>query len=101
MILELVVAGLFAVGGIRSFAVWFGRPFESPAVRDQVLYALHRTGRVGLWFAFSGLFLGFALVDQPQDLRWFFFVPVGLAGIQMLSGVLLGQSRGDEGHGPR
>jgi hypothetical protein len=58
--------------------------------RESVLYALHVTARVGLWFAFAGFFVGYALVDEPQSLRWYVLVPLGLAAIQLLTALALG-----------
>jgi hypothetical protein len=89
---ELIVAGLFALGGIRSIVVWSRRQFESPAIRDQVLYAANVTGRIALWFAFAGAFLGFAFLDEPQRFRWYVFVLLGLALLQFVTAYLLGRS---------
>lgn len=91
-VFELVVAGLLALGGIRSLVIWSGRAFESTALRDQVLFALHRTGRIGLWFALAGFFLGYALLEEPQDFRWYFLVPLALAALQLVTSVLLARS---------
>ncbi|HEY3210310.1 MAG TPA: hypothetical protein VGL18_11060 [Actinomycetota bacterium] len=99
---ELVIGGIFVLLGIRSLLRWMRTGFEAPAVRDQVLFALHAAGRVGLWFAFAGFFFGYALIDQVGPfVRWYLFVPLGLAGLQLMTGVLLARSpsprRGDEG----
>jgi hypothetical protein len=91
-VVELVVAGLLALGGIRSLVVWSGRTFESTAVRDHVLFALHRTGRIGLWFSLAGFFLGYALLDEPQEFRWYFIVPLALAALQLVTSVLLART---------
>jgi hypothetical protein len=92
IVLELVVAGLLALGGVRSFAIWVRRPYESTAVRDQVLYALNLTGRIGLWFALAGFFLGYALLDEPQQFSWYLMVPIGLAALQFVTALYLGRS---------
>ena len=98
--LELTLAVLLALGGVRSFLVWFGRPFESSALRDQVLYALHVTGRVGLWLAFAGFFAGYALLEEPGRFRWYIFVPIGLASLQLVTAMLLFRSSERPGQGP-
>ena len=91
-VVELVVAGLFLVGGIRSLIRWFGSAFESTSPGDQLAYALHLTSRVGMWFGFAAFFAGYALVDEPQSLRWSVLVPLGLAAIQILTSVYLSRS---------
>ena len=68
--------------------------FPAESLREQVLYALHVAARVGMWFAFAGFFLGFALVDEPSSFRWYILVPVGLAGVQLMTGLLLSRGRG-------
>ena len=92
-VFEVVVAGLLAVGGIWSFARWVRRPFLSTSLRDQVLYAVHLTGRVGLWFAMAGFFLGYGLLEEPQRFGWYVYVPIGMAILQLLSALALGRSR--------
>lgn len=105
---EVVLAGLFVLGGLRSLVVWARRPFEGVDVTDHVLYALFVTGRVGLWFAFAGLFAiyassdatGRAAVDELTDLRWYFVVPLVLTAVQFGASYFLGRrqpERTDEG----
>jgi hypothetical protein len=54
---------------------------------------------VGLWFAFAGFFFGYALIDQVGPfVRWYLFVPLGLAGLQLMTGVFLGRSQGSPRH---
>ncbi|MFL5798619.1 MAG: hypothetical protein ACJ77A_11890 [Actinomycetota bacterium] len=99
-ILELVVAGLFALGGVRSFVVWVRRPIDSDALRDQLSYALYRTGRIGLWFAIAGMFLlpvligreGRAYSEEFARFRWYLMVPLTLALMQFVGAFLLGRS---------
>jgi len=97
-IVELVVAGALALGGLRSLWTWSRRRFEGAQVADHVLYALYVTGRVGLWFAFAGLFLIYSLTSvdgKPTSelarFRWYFMVPIGLAVLQLLAGFALGR----------
>jgi len=66
-IAEIAVAGGFAVLGVRSFVHWIRRPLDSRVPRDQVLYALYRTGRIGLWFAVGGIFLISALTPGERQ----------------------------------
>ena len=68
---EFGVALLLTGFGVRSLWYWARRPFGSTAIRDQLLYAVYRTGRVGLWFAFAGLFYLFAFVgaSDPEPNR--------------------------------
>lgn len=101
-VFELVVAGLLALGGLRSLWKWSRRRFESPDVTDQMLYALYLTGRIGLWFALAGLFVIYALTSiegRPTTelgrFRWYFLVPIAMATLQLLAGFALGRRSGD------
>jgi hypothetical protein len=102
---ELVVAAGLAALGVRSLVRWLRTEFDSGSTGSQVLYALHVTARVGMWFAFAGFFAGYALVDEPQRIRWYILVPIGLAGIQLLTGIFLarepGQREADRREGTR
>jgi hypothetical protein len=98
-IFELVVAGLFVLGGLHAVWYWGRRPFEGTDVVDHLLYALYLTGRIGLWFAFAGLFLiyasiqvqGRAALDDLEAFRWYLMVPLVLAAMQLLGGWFLGR----------
>jgi hypothetical protein len=94
-VFEVVVAGLLALGGVWSFVKWIRRPLLSTSLRDQVLYAAHLTGRVGLWFAMAGFFLGYGVLDEPQRFAWYVYVPIGLAIMQLLAGIALGRSHSE------
>lgn len=93
-IVELIVAAIFLFFGVLSLLKWLRTDFDADSTRDRVLYALHVTCRVGMWFALAGFFVGYALVDEPSNLRWYFLVPLILAGVQFLTGVVL--SRADD-----
>ena len=100
-VVEVVLAGLFALGGLRSLGVWTRRRFEGADAVDHALYALFVTGRVGLWLALAGLFaiyassdaLGRAAVDELTELRWYFVVPLVLTAAQVLAAYFLGRRR--------
>ena len=95
---ELTIAGLFLLGGLRSLWVWSRRPFEGTDVVDHLLYAAFLTGRVGLWLSFAGLCAisasvdarGAAALDELEPFRWFLIVPLVLAAVQLLAGWFLG-----------
>jgi hypothetical protein len=110
---EFVIAMVLAAGGVRSIVYHARRPFASADVRDQLLYALYLTGRVGMWFAFSGLFLilafagatdpvtglhapssGQVYVDDVSRYRAYVIVFAVLGAMQLLAGWFLGH-RGD------
>lgn len=104
---ELALAGLFALGGLRSLWSWSRRPFEGAELRDHVLYALYLTGRVGLWFSIAGLFAiyasiqtrGRAALDDVARFRWYLLVPLALAALQLVAGWFLGRrAPGADGH---
>lgn len=99
---EATIAVVFTLGGIRSLWYWLRRPFEGTDVVDHVLFALFVTGRVGLWFAFAGLFWiyatldvqGRAALDELEQYSWYLLVPLALAVLQLGAGWFLGR-RGD------
>ena len=114
---EFAVALVLTAFGIRSAAYWGRRRFESTAIRDQLLYAVYRTGRVGMWFAFAGLFFVFAFVgttdpvtrqhlpstgqayvDDVSRYRWYVIVFAVLGAMQLLGGWFLGHG-GPVDHG--
>jgi hypothetical protein len=74
--------------------MWSRRRFEGTDLTDHLLYALFLTGRVGLWFAFAGLFALYAVsgsVRAAQRFRWYLLVIVVLSALQFLGGQLLGR----------
>lgn len=90
---ELAIAAILALFGLRSLRVWLGRRFAAESSGDRVAYSLFVTGRVGTWFALAGFFVGYAVVDEPQSIvRWYAFVPLVLAAVQLLSGFYLSRS---------
>ena len=99
-IVALVVAIALVAVGVRSLLHWQRKGFRPASTGETVLYALHVTARVGMWFAFAGFFAGYALVDDPQAFRWYVMVPLALAAIQFVSAVLLGQERRRPGDAP-
>jgi hypothetical protein len=93
---ELVIGGIFVLLGVRSMVRWMRTEFDASSMRDQILFALHSAARVGLWFAFAGFFFGYALIDQVGPfVRWYLFVPLGLAGVQLTTAVFLSRSPGN------
>ena len=98
-VVELVVAAVFGVLGIRSIGHWLRRPMDSDARRDHLLYALFVASRAGLWFALMGLFLLFASVetqgraftDDAARFNWYYIVLAVPATLQFVSGFLLGR----------
>jgi hypothetical protein len=101
---ELAVAAILGAFGVRSLVHWARRPFESADRTDQLLYALYLTGRVGLWFAFAGLFAifatistrGQAFVDDVAAFRWYVLVIGALGAMQLVAGWFLGHRGGGE-----
>jgi hypothetical protein len=90
-VVEMVVASVLAVVGLRSLVVWGRRPFESRSLRDQLLYALFRTGRIGVWFALAGIFFAYAIGKNDQSLRALVLVPIALAALSAWCGYALGR----------
>jgi hypothetical protein len=104
---EITMVLLFGALGMRSLVHWVRRPFDSSDPGDHILFALFVTGRVGLWFALSGLFLLYALtetqgrafVDDVRAYDWFFLLFVGLSAMQFLAGFFLGRRSGPDRDG--
>lgn len=102
-VIELIVAGVLILAGLRSLRAWSRRRFEGTDVVDHLLYALYVTGRTGLWFAVAGFFLisasidvqGRAAIDEFAQYRWYFMVPVLLAAVQLVAGYVLGRRSPD------
>ena len=117
---ELLIAGVLAGLGVRGLVHWVRRPFASTSARDHLLYAMYVTGRVGLWFAFAGIFAlfafagttdpvtgeqvltrGTAFVDAVKRYRGLLLVPIVLATMQFVAGWFLGRgSAGGQDVGP-
>jgi hypothetical protein len=101
---EVAMVVVCVAGGVRSLWVWVRRPFRGEDVVDHLLYAMYLTGRVGLWFAFAGLFgifysvdtQGRAFTDDANGYRWYLLVLIGLSAMQLVGGQLLGRRSPDE-----
>ena len=89
---EYIVAAALTLLGLRSLRKWMRVHFEAESIGQHLLYALHVTARVGVWFALAGFFVGYALVDDPHQLGWFALVVIGLAGVQLLSAFYLSRT---------
>jgi hypothetical protein len=90
--LEVILAALLLIPALFSLRKWLRTEYRATSAGERLLYTLYATARVGMWFAFAGFFLGFAVVENPSDIRWYVMVPICLAGIQLLTGVFLGRS---------
>ena len=111
-VFELTIAVVLTAFGIRSMLTWARRPFASRAVADQVLYALYRTGRVGMWFAFAGLFWVFAFApgtsadgqrftrEDVSSYSWFVVLFAVLAVLQLIGGWFLGHRPSSDAEDP-
>jgi len=97
---EAVIAGLLALGGVRSLVHWLRRPFHPATEGERMLYVLNLTGRIGWWFALAAFFLAWAVVDEPQSAGWFLLLPIALAGVQLLTGFLLANREEADGAEP-
>src|SRR5215210_6673132 len=98
-VVEWVVSGVLAAGGLRSLWTWSRRRFDGHDLVDHLLYAMFTTGRVGLWFALAGLFAmyastdveGRAFIEDVERFRWYVIVLIALSALQFLAGQLLGR----------
>ena len=102
-VIELVIASILGLLGIRSLVYWLRIDFPATTVSEHVLFSLHVMARVGTWFGLAVAFLGYAVVSEPQRFRWFVAVILVLAGVQLLTAASLGlgvTSRERRGGGP-
>ncbi|HEX8099953.1 MAG TPA: hypothetical protein VF660_07105 [Actinomycetota bacterium] len=90
-VVEVVIAAILILLGVRSLLHWLRTHFDAATTGEHLLFAVHVTARVGVWLALGAAFLGYALVDRPQDLTWFVVVPLILAGTQLLTAIVLGR----------
>jgi hypothetical protein len=89
---DVGLAAVFGLGGLRSLVHWSRIGFDAEGPGDLLLYTVHVTARVGLWFGFAGLFVGYGLLEEPRSmLTWFIPLLIGLAGVQFLTAVFLGR----------
>jgi hypothetical protein len=90
---EYVLAAILALFGIRSLRHWIRRPFDARTFGEHVLFVLHATARVGIWFTLAAFFLGYALVDEDRSaFVWYAMVPIALAAVQLLTSLYLSRS---------
>ena len=102
-LVEIILAVALAAGGVRSLIVWMGRRIDDADTKDHLLYAAFVTGRVGLWFAFAGLFAlyaasdaqGRAAADELGEFRWYAVVLLVLAAVQLVAGYFLSRRRAE------
>ncbi|HEX6207939.1 MAG TPA: hypothetical protein VF058_06215 [Actinomycetota bacterium] len=91
-VLAWVLAGAFFLIGVR--AGFDGTQLEGRlSGTDRLLIAVHDAARAGFWLALAGLFVGFALVDDPYAFRWFGMIPISMAALRMLAAVGLSRGR--------
>jgi hypothetical protein len=94
-VLEIGLAVLCALGGVRSLWVWSRHPFESRDPVDHLLFAAFVTGRVGLWSSIAGWFVLYGYLTESGGsvarFRWYLAVPLVLGGVQLLAGYFLGR----------
>lgn len=98
---EVSLAVLLALAGLRSLWTWMRRRLPGADPVDHLLYALHLTGRVGLWFSLAGFFALYAYVDAAgvslRPYRWYAIVPLVLAAVQLVAGWFLAHREPDAG----
>jgi len=63
---ELVAGSILALLGLWSLAKWMRTDFQAGSGRERMVYVLHVTARVGLWFGFAA-FLGFLTATTAQS----------------------------------
>jgi len=85
-VLGWALAAVFFLVGVRT-TLTPTRLDELISGRDRLLIALHDASRAGFWLALAALFVGFSLVDDPFEFRWFVMVPIGMAAVRLLAAV--------------
>lgn len=85
-ILGWVLAGLFFLFGVRT-ALAPTRLEDRVSGGERVLLAVHDAARAGFWLALAAVFVGFNLIENPFEFRWFVMVPIGMAALRLLAAV--------------
>jgi len=93
-VIELVLASLLFLAGIRSLSMWLRTDFDAQSASERALFAAHAAARAGIWLSLAALFLGYAVLNEPQGLRWLPLIPLSLAGVQLLTGMALSRPAG-------
>ena len=88
-VVALVLAVGFAAMGVRSAMKWLRVDLPVRTAWERALFVVNVTARIGLWFAFAGFFVGWALVEDPDAFGVYALIPIVLAGLQLVTGVLL------------
>ncbi len=97
---EIVLASVLGLLGIRSLAYWWRRRIHAENFGEHALYAVYVTGRVGIWFALAGFFVAYAAVDYDRQLfAWYLLLPIGLAAAQLLASFFLSRRFGADTRG--
>lgn len=89
-VLGWALAGLFLLLGLRT-ALAPTRLEGRVSGGERVLIAVHDAARAGFWVALAAVFVGFNLVENPFEFRWFVMVPIGMAALRLLA--VVGLSR--------
>jgi len=86
---ELAVAVVLVLFGLRSAWKLTRVRLDLDTFGEHVLYAVHVTARIGVWFVLAALFVGYGLVDDAESLAWLLLVLLGMAGAQLLTSFFL------------
>ena len=89
MILEIGLASIFALLGIRSAIVSLRQtgPDDSPVTR--LLVAVHSSAGAAVWFSIAGYFVLAAVTDDLYRFRWLGVVAIAMAGLRMIAAARL------------
>jgi hypothetical protein len=86
---EVAAAALFFLIGARSVLGSIRQMGTEDSGRVRTLIAVHEAAKAGFWLALGAFFLGYAVVREPQEFRWFVMIPIVMAGIRLLTATLL------------
>ncbi|HYH28621.1 MAG TPA: hypothetical protein VEA19_07600, partial [Actinomycetota bacterium] len=56
---------------------------------DRALLALHEAAKAGFWLSLGAFFVGAAILDDAEGLRWFLLVPISMAGLRLVAATFL------------
>jgi hypothetical protein len=86
---EFAAAAIFLLIGARSAVRSVRDMGTEESARARTLIALHEAAKAGFWLALGAFFVGYAVVREPQQFRWFVMVPIVAAGIRLIAATLL------------
>lgn len=89
MIVEGILAALFAAFGVVSAFRSLASPQVADDGRSRFLVAVHDTAKALFWFSLGAFFLTYGLAEDPLSVRWVGLIPIGMAALRLVAAAVL------------